>query len=105
MSGELLALLLTFGVHVVGAAVLVSMILRNSDVDWRSWWPRDDDDGGSPPPDPPPAPTGGGDGLPLPDSAPASARLRAPGRLADAYPPRERRPAHVPAPEREPVAD
>src|SRR3954452_9888385 len=56
MSGELVALLLTFGVHVLGAGVLVSMILRNSDVDWRSWWPRDDDDGGSAPADPPPPP-------------------------------------------------
>ena len=102
MSGELVALLLTFGVHVAGAAVLVSMILRNSDVDWRSWWPRDDDDGGSPPPDPPPPPTGGGDGLPLPDAAPSSHRFREGGRLADAYPRPERRPAHVPAPERAP---
>ena len=104
MSGELVALLLTFGVHVAGAAVLVSMILRNSDVDWRSWWPHDDDDGGSPPPEPPPAPSGGGDGLPLPDAAPAAVRLRAAGRLSDAYVRPERRPAHVPAPpEREPA--
>jgi hypothetical protein len=98
VSGELVALLLTFGVHVAGAVVLVTMILRNSDVDWRSWWPRDDDDGGSPPPEPPPAPTGGGDGLPLPDAAPSPHRFRSGGRLADAYPPPERRPAHVPAP-------
>ena len=102
MSGELLALLLTFGVHVAGAVVLVSLILRNSDLDWRSWWPQDDDDGGSPPPEPPPAPSGGGDGLPLPDAAPARSRLREPGRLGEAYPRPARRPAHTPAPARDP---
>ena len=104
MSGEFLALLLTFGVHVVGAVVLVSLILRNSDVDWRSWWPQDDDDGGQPPPEPPRDPRPSGDGLPLPDSAPARARLRGPGRLGDAYPQPDRRPPHVPTPEREPAA-
>ncbi|HEV2999780.1 MAG TPA: hypothetical protein VGW75_03485 [Solirubrobacteraceae bacterium] len=53
-----------------------------------------------------PDPTGGrGGGLPLPDAAQAPVRLREPARLADAYPPRPRRPDHAPdAPERVPVA-
>ena len=57
-------------------------------------------------------PVAGGDpsgdrdgGVPLPDAGPAPVRLREPGRIADAYPRRERRPAHepVPAPQRAPA--
>ena len=66
-----------------------------------------DDDGGSGV-----EPRTGGDpsgdrdgGVPLPDADPAPVRLREPGRLADGYPRRERRPAHepVPAPRRLPA--
>ena len=54
----------------------------------------------------PPDPGGDRDGgLPLPDAAPAPVRLREPGRLADGYPRRPRRPEHVPgAPEPAPAA-
>jgi hypothetical protein len=38
-----------------------------------------------------------GGGVPLPDAAPAPVRLREPGRIADGYPRRERRPAREPA--------
>ncbi len=64
-----------------------------------------DDDGGGESPDGP-APEPGGDrdgGVPLPDAGQAPVRLREPGRLADAYPRRSRRPDHAPAPEREPA--
>src|SRR4051812_28454639 len=101
MSGEVLALLLTFMVHVIGACVLVAVLLRGSDVDWRGWWPRDDDDGPADPEPEAPQPTGG-DALPLPDAAPARVRLREPGRLGDGYPRPERRPVREPAPEHEP---
>jgi hypothetical protein len=37
-------------------------------------------------------------GVPLPHAEPAPVRLREPGRIADGYPRRERRPAHDPAP-------
>ena len=96
MSGELVALLLTFMVHVVGACVLVSVLLRDSDGGWRGWWPRDDDDPQDPGPESP-EPTGG-DGLPLPGADPARVRLREPARLGDAYPRPARRPAREPAP-------
>ncbi len=56
-----------------------------------------------------PPPDTGGDrdgGVPLPDASPAPVRLREPGRIADGYPRRERRPAREPepAPQRAPVA-
>lgn len=55
---------------------------------------------------PAPAPDGGGDrdgGVPLPDAAPAPVRLREPGRLADGYPRRGRRPEHAPGEQPEPA--
>ena len=90
---ELVALGLTVLVHFLGLGALVYVLLQGENVDWRSWWPGDDDDG----PDEP-SPLGP---PPLPDAAPSRARLREPGRLADAYPPPARRPAHAPAPARE----
>ena len=39
---------------------------------------------------------GGGLPVPLPDAVPARVRLRGHGRLAEAHPPRERRPAREP---------
>ncbi len=54
--------------------------------------------GGSPAEAPEPGdPSGDRDGaLPLPDAGPAPVRLREPGRIAEGYPRRERRPAHEP---------
>jgi len=89
---ELVALTLTVLVHFVGLGALVYVLLQGENLDWRSWWPRDDDG-----PEPP-APVGP---PPLPDAEPGRARLREPGRLADAYPPPSRRPAHAPVPARE----
>jgi hypothetical protein len=103
-TGEVIALGLTLGVHLLGAAALVAVIMRDSGASVRDWWPHDDD-GGTPRDDPrdPALPSGGGDELPLPDAAPSSVRLREPGAIGDAYPRRPRRPAHPPAtPERDP---
>jgi hypothetical protein len=97
---EALALSLTFAVHVLGAIVLVWAML-DEDTDWRiwrGWWPDDGDQRPEPGAPTPP----GGDGLPLPDAAPARVRLRGHERLRDTVPPPARRPEHVPAPEREP---
>ena len=64
----------------------------------------DEGRGGPPRDDPPPEPGGDrGGGLPLPGASPSPVRLREPGRLAEGYPRRPRRPEHVPAPERQPV--
>ena len=95
---EVLALSLTVLVHFIGLGALVFVIVHNDGLDWRSWWPGDDDGGGH---DGPRAPE---DPPPLTDSAPSRARLREPGRIADAYPPARRRPEHgpVPSPERAP---
>ena len=90
---EVLALSLTVLVHFIGLGALVFVLFANDGIDWRSWWPDDDDDGRGPPAPEPPRP-------PLPDATPGRARLREPGRLADAYPPAARRPDHVPARER-----
>jgi hypothetical protein len=102
VTGEIWALLVTVGVHIVGAWALIAVLLRDADVSWRDWWPRDDDGRGpsGPEPDPAPSPTGGD--VPLADAAPARVRLREPGRLGEAYPRPARRPAHPPAPERAP---
>lgn len=102
---QLIALTLTFVVHVAGAALLIwAMIDRErDDGGLRGWWPRDDGPGG-PGPEPPrsPAPSGP---LPLPDAEPSRARLREEGsRIGDAYPRPARRPDHVPGPSpRQPV--
>ena len=104
MSAQLIAIGLTFLVHVVGAVFLVwAMIGEDDDVrGLRDWWPRDD--GGDGPPRPPEPGAGPGD-LPLPSAGPSPARLREPGRLADAHPPPPRRREHPrrPAPGRQPA--
>ncbi|HEV2770658.1 MAG TPA: hypothetical protein VGV40_10785 [Solirubrobacteraceae bacterium] len=100
MTAELVAITMTFVVHVVGAVFLVWAMIGDEDArDRRDWWPRDDrgDDG----PPPTPGASSGPGGLPLPGADPARARMRAPGRLGDAYPRPPRRPAHPPAPDRE----
>jgi hypothetical protein len=99
---EILALALTFLVHVFGVAALVWHLLQNGEErpDWRGWFGDDGDD-----PRAPDAPEAGppGGALPLPDAAPSAVRLREPGRLSDARPGPARRPAHVPGRERSPV--
>jgi hypothetical protein len=100
-TGEIIALGLTLGVHILGGFALIYMLVANSDGGALDWWPRDDDDG--PPRDPiAPKPVGGGGGLPLPVADPSPVRLREPGTIADGYPRRDRRPVH-PAPAREPA--
>jgi hypothetical protein len=99
-------LMLIFGaLHLVAimlGALLFWMFLRTDTS--RDQRPSDEDEGGGGgndrvrerPKSPPPG------GLPLPDAQPSRARLRAPGRLADAHPGTPRRPAHPPLPDRDP---
>lgn len=113
-TAEIVALTLTFLVHVGGAVLLVWAMLDGSESPgrggWRGWWPRDDD---GPDDDPQPDEGGGGeiDRTPLrvgpgsgPDFEPSTARLREPGRVSDQRPRPARRPAHEPSrtPERVP---
>lgn len=100
---EIIAISLTFIVHVVGAVALVWAML--DDRGWsalRDWWPRDD----PPPPDDGPRDDGDGPGglavdLPLPTASASPVRLREPGRIGDTRPRPARRPEHEPL--REPV--
>jgi hypothetical protein len=106
VSLEVVAILLTLVVHILGAAILVMVLLDGEKIDWRSTlWPRDDDGPGPgfEPPAPDPAPSG--TGTPLPDAAPSPVRLRKPGRIREGYPKPPRRPAHTPerTPAREPA--
>jgi len=107
VSKEFLALALTLGVHVVGAAVVIWGLMEGERADWRSLvWPRDAGDDGPGPEregDRTPVRPGGPGGLPLPDAAQSPVRLREPARLSDLRPRPHRRPAHVPDPKREPV--
>jgi hypothetical protein len=102
MTWEIVAIVLTLVVHVLGAGVLIWNLLDGEDVDWRALWPRDDDGpgGGWDPPGDGPEPDGGSGvvvGAPLlPDAAPSAVRLREPGRIGDGYPRPARRPEHVP---------
>lgn len=107
-AAEVAALVLTVLVHVLGAGVLIWGMIDRDDPDsrasWRGFWPGDDD--GPKPTPPAPQPSGGRERVPLlPDAAPAAARFREGARLGDLTPPRERRPAHPPAPVREPVRE
>lgn len=100
---EIIAITLTFLVHVLGAVALVWAMLDERG--WsalKDWWPRDD----PPPPDDDPRDDDDGPGgrpvdLPLPSAAPSPVRLREPGRIGDAKPRPGRRPEHEPT--REPV--
>jgi hypothetical protein len=101
-AGEVIALGLTLGVHILGGFALIYMLVKDSDGGALDWWPRDEDDG--PPRDPiGPDPRGGGGGLPLPIADASAVRLREPGSIADGYPRRERRPVHPPPREPAPV--
>lgn len=100
---EIIALALTFVVHVVGAALLIwAMIDKEDAPDLRDWWPRDDGPDEPPEPDPRPAPSGDRAPLPLPGAGASPVRLREPARLGDAYTRRPRRPDHAPEPQRTP---
>lgn len=105
MSLEVIAILLTLVVHVLGAMVLVAVLLDGEKIDWRgTFFPRDDN-GGPPrwdPPEPDPSPSD--PGLPLPSSEPSRFRLRRKSGLGATYPKPPRRPAHTPerTPDREP---
>jgi hypothetical protein len=102
---EVAALALTVLVHILGMGALIWALVLDDEnrPDWREWFGGDDDTGKDPPREPEPGPGGDGLPLPLPDAAPSAVRLREPGRLADAKPRPERRPAHPPerVPERE----
>ena len=89
----------------LGAMLLVPL-LRDDRVEPGAAGGDDEGGGGSDRvrPETPPTP-GSGDGLPLPDAAPARVRLREEKRLADLLPGPERRPQHAPGPAREPVRD
>lgn len=104
---ELIALALVFVVHVIGGLMLVWALL---DAEQRAGWRRRLGGGGSDehgPADGPQPPPDGGSGaraaLPLPSGSPSRVRLREPARIADAHPRSPRRPAHPPAPERQPA--
>src|SRR5436305_4746501 len=98
MSGAAQLVLMVAGMHALGLACAVVLILPAlRDRPEPPQHPNDDSDGGGglrpSPPQPAAGPSGG---LPLPDAEPARIRLREPGRLADQLPRRERRPARVP---------
>ena len=102
-STQLIALVLTLVVHIVGALFLVWALLGEEGMrGLRDSWPRDDrpDDDG--PAGPQPRPSGNGLPVPLPDATQSPVRLREDGRLADARPRRPRRPDHAPHPARRP---
>jgi hypothetical protein len=104
---EVVAILLTLLVHILGAMVLVGVLLNGEKIDWRGLLFPNDDDGPGPsfddPIEPDPVPSGGG--MPLPDASPSPVRLREPGRIGETYPRPSRRPAHAPqrTPAREPA--
>jgi hypothetical protein len=88
------------GVHLVGlACVAVLMIPALKDTPAPK--PRRDGEGedgwGRGPKVPPPPPSSPRGGIPLPDAVPAAVRLREHGRLRDRRPARVRRPAREPA--------
>jgi hypothetical protein len=102
MSGPVAAIILTVVVHVIGAAVLVWAMAGREALDVFKTSGGGGDDGGRPrgpaPVEPPAGPTGG---VPLPEAERSGVRLREPGRIADGYDRRPRRPEHAPVPARE----
>ncbi len=98
-----MAVIALTGVHLVAFALLACDVLLASPREAPNEG-ADDGDGGfghrPSPPSPPPT----GSGPPLADAALARARLRAPGRLHDAYPPVPRRGDRPPEPGPRPAA-
>ena len=103
MTGPVAAILLTIVVHLVAFVLLFAMMGSEMLDVFRSPKRHDDDGGDGPWPEPDPvAPDPGPGGLPLPDAEQSPVRLRAPGRIAEQYPHRPRRPEHAPEPARDP---
>ncbi|HEX8083238.1 MAG TPA: hypothetical protein VF529_03045 [Solirubrobacteraceae bacterium] len=108
MSGPVLAILVLTLVH-FGAFALLFWHLAGSELFATFRIGPEEGRGGGP--GSAPAPPDPGDdrdgGLPLPDAGPAPVRLREPGRIAEGYPRRERRPAREPdvVPRRAPARD
>jgi len=103
MGNEALPIILFGGLHLIMFVLGALLLLPCLKDDPAPWATRDDDEdgGGGGGSDriqrqPPRGPRPGG--IPLPDALPARVRLRGPARLADLLPPRDRRPAHPPAP-------
>lgn len=98
---ELLAILLTFVVHLLGGAVLIwALIDRDGENpgSWRDWWPKD---GSDPEPPEPAGPGGNGVERPvMPDAKPSPVRLREPGRIGERKGVPARRPVHPVEPAR-----
>jgi hypothetical protein len=100
MPGDTKLLLVFGGLHLVALLLAGGLLLLFMRSDTAAQLPPHEDGGGGGNDRVSPAhPSGpGGTPLPLPDALPARVRLRAPGRLADLLPRRERRPAREPAP-------
>jgi hypothetical protein len=110
MADETLLVALLGGLHLLGfafAAILLLPCLRDESVAPLAGRREDEDDGGGGsdrlPQAAPRSPGPGGIPIPLPDAVPARVRLRDADRLADLLPGFERRPAHPPLPQRQPV--
>jgi hypothetical protein len=103
-SGPIIAILVLTLVHFAAFALLFWHLAGREIFGTFRIGPEDDRRRGDGDPAPPPDSGGDRDGaLPLPHAEPAPVRLREPGRLADGYPRRLRRPDHVPGePERTP---
>lgn len=108
MSSDTELVLILAAMHllmIACAIVLFAPLLRGEEFPFRLRGEDEEDDGGGGndrvAPRNPGGPRGGG--LPLPDAAQAAVRLRGPARLADVLGRRERRPAHPPRPQRDPV--
>lgn len=102
---EVIAIVLTVVVHVLGAGALIWGMIDHDDPDrgsWRDWWPRDDRPDDGPPLQPDPRPAGGLAVPVLPQSSPAPGRVREGGRIGDRVPRPARRPVHPAAPGRAP---
>jgi hypothetical protein len=102
MSGPVLAILLTAIVHFIGFILLFAMLGKDMIGFFRSSSSGGGDGGLWPEPEPPADPAPSGTGIPLPDADPSSVRLREPGRIAERYERRPRRPDHAPEPARTP---
>jgi hypothetical protein len=98
---EIVALVLTVVVHLIGAGALIWGMIDHDDPErgsWRDWWPRDDRGDDGPSVDPGPRPSGGAVVPVLPQSSSPPGRVREGGRIGDLTPRPARRPAHPPAP-------
>ena len=99
MSSSLELFLFVAGLHLAAlgvAGALVVLMFHNGRDDLHG---QSDESGDGPGGIEPRKPTPGsprGDGPPLPTAIPARVRLRAPGRLSELVPRRERRPAREP---------